>query len=84
MSPDNNRRLDGSPCYRVRRACHLEGAADVNCCNKRALHILRLSPRERTGAASAVLECEGAVVFSVFIFDAHLRRLWTGVVASQL
>jgi hypothetical protein len=56
----------------------------MNSCDKWTFHIFRLSPRERTGAASLILEAESPVVRAVLAFDVQFRGSRLSAVAGQL
>ena len=90
---DNNRQpnislldnfgLNSKGCYGVRFTLYFEGSTDVNGCDKWSFYIFGLSPRERTGAASPILEAKGTVIRAVFVFDMEFRGWWPGSVAGQ-
>ena len=64
-------------------AFKLKWSGRFNGCDKWTFYILGLSPRERTGAASAILEAKGTVIRAVFVFDVEFRGWWLGSVTGQ-
>ena len=90
---DNNRQpnisildnfgLNSKGCYGVRFTLYFEGSTDVNGRDKWTFYIFELSPRERTGAASPILEAKGTVIRAVFVFDMQFRSWWLGSVTGQ-
>ncbi len=69
ISLANNFGPDGRGCYGVRFTLYFEGSTDVNGCDKWSFYIFWLSPRERTGAASPILEAKGSIIRAVFALD---------------
>jgi len=62
---------------------NLEWSADINRCRQRSRYVFRLSPRERTSAASPILEAIGPVERAVLAFDMQFGCPRPGVVAGQ-
>ena len=58
-----------SSFYDVRLGIYLEWSVQFNSRGKWSGYVLGLSPRERTGAASAILEAESSIVRTVTILD---------------
>jgi hypothetical protein len=74
---------NSSGYYGVRLTLYFEGSTDVNGCDKWAFYIFGLSPRERTGVASPILEAESPIIRAVFAFDMQFRGSWASTAASQ-
>ena len=92
-SQDNNRqpdisfrgniRLNRRSCYGVGFTLYFEGSTDVHSCDKWSFYIFRLSPRERTGIASAILEAKAPIITAVFVFDAQFGGGWPSAIADH-
>ena len=75
---------NSSGCYGVRFTLYFEGGTDVNGCDKWASYVFGLSPRERTGVASPILEAESPIVRAIFALDVQFRGSWASTAAGQL
>ena len=73
---------DGRGCYGVRFTLYFKGSTYVNGCDKWTFYIFWLSPRERTGAASPILEAKGTVIRAVFALDVQFRGSRPSAVAG--
>ena len=58
-----------SSFYGVRLRIDLEWSVQFNSCGKWSGYVLGLSPRERTGTASAILKAESSIVRTITILD---------------
>ena len=56
-----------SSFYDIRLGIYFEWSIQFDSCGKWSGYVLGLSPRERTGAASAILEAESSIVRTIAI-----------------
>ena len=62
---------------------NFEGSAKIHGCNKWSCNIFWLSPRERTGIASAIIEAKAPIVTAVFVFNMHFGGWRPRAIAGQ-
>ncbi len=70
--------------YTKRFCFDLERPGEFNGRGQCTFQISGLSPRERTGAASPILEVKGFVIRGVFAFDAQFRGGGPFAIASDV